>query len=225
MLAEPQTISRILEFFHLPMQHHQEALRSVYLHVSQSCGYDNFSRLPDGARLATAEGEGVGSSSITFHKDRMIFREDFVPATLDEFLKRVEESLDKSVRELNIPVLIARNLTFRALIGLPSGQLAPKFLSDHLFRVDDQHLAACGQPGQLVGFRLQFAPKDPRLEAHHQVRIESYGRDPQSLFVEDIGTFKIPVQGQDWKRLAWEAREVEKFLLEKISHFLSQFGE
>ena len=56
----------------------------------------------------------------------------------------------------------------------------------------------------------------------HQ-RIESYLRDPRSLFLEDWTTFKVPLQSRDIQRLSRELNEVEEFLHERVNAFLNQF--
>ena len=43
MLSDLRTVSRIFEFFHIPIQHSSDLLRDIYLKVSKSCDYDNFS--------------------------------------------------------------------------------------------------------------------------------------------------------------------------------------
>ena len=58
MIGEPRTIARIVEFFHIPLQHSVDTLREVYQAVSGSCGYDNFIRVSGGAKLESATGEG-----------------------------------------------------------------------------------------------------------------------------------------------------------------------
>jgi hypothetical protein len=223
MISEPRTIARIVELFHIPIQHTPELLRAIYLAVSSSCGYDNFVRVSGGARLEAAPGEGTGGTSrVLFLKDRISFHDELNNVSLEHFLRRIEEVVNVATEKLSVPIFIARNITVRTVAGAPRGQHASQFLAENLFQLDPEALQPLGRPAQLVGFRMLFPPADPK-GGTHQVRIEAYLRDPRSLFIEDMATFKIPVQPRDRARVAEELREVDDFIQERVSAFLSQF--
>ncbi|MCA8958923.1 MAG: hypothetical protein KDC38_00360 [Planctomycetes bacterium] len=223
MVGEPRTISRILEFFHLPVQHSPEVLRDIYMQVSSSCEFDNFLKIPGGARLVTA-GESGESSSVSFMKDRVSFQEEQPSSSLEILLRRIEATLAATIGHCNIPLFVARNITFRAVLSVPRGETAPQFLSENFFDLSPEQFRSFDRPGALVGFRMQFPPKDPTREPLHQVRIEAYLRDPRLLFIEDWGTFKVPVPSHDFGRLSAEAKDVDSFLGDRLVGFLSQFG-
>ncbi len=225
MMTDPRTVSRILEYFHLPIQHAPEVLRDVYLQVSRSCEFDNFIRIPGGARLESVASEGSASSSVSFLKDRISFQEEQPSSSLEILLRRIEATLGVATAKCNIPLFVARNITFRAVVPAPRGQHGSQFLSENFFKLEPEHFSDFERPGALVGFRMQFHPKDPTREPLHQVRIETYLKDPRSLFVEDWATFKVPIQSRDLARLSTEAKEVEAFLGERVTAFLAQFGE
>ncbi len=222
MISEPRTITRIVDLFHIPIQHSPDLLRDLYLAVSGSCGYDNFIRLTGGARLESAASESGGVSRVTFLKDRISFSEERANLSLEIFSKRMEEVVHVAREKLSMPILIARNVTLRAVAALPRGQHSSQFLSEHLIRLSAQDLAALGRPGQTIGLRMLFPASDPQ-KGTHQVRIESYLRDPRSLFLEDMASFKFPLQSRDRERLTGELREVEDFLYEHVKNFLNQF--
>lgn len=224
MSVELRTVSRIHEFFHIPAQHAVDSLRDVYLEVSKSCGYDNFIRTGEGARLESAPGEAGGRSVVDFRKDRISFRDESMSGGLEHFLRRIEATIKPTVQKMRIPLFIARNITFRAVAPIPKGLNSSQFLSQNMFSFQPDHFEDFDRPAQVVGFRLQFPPQDPARECLHQVRVESYLRDPRSLFVEDWATFKMPLQSGDWNRMAEESREVEGFMNEKLGGFLGQFG-
>jgi len=225
MMTEPRTVSRVLEFFHLPIVHSPDVLRDVYLQVSRTCEFENFTRIPGGARLESVASEGSASSSVSFLKDRVSFQEDQPSSSLEMLLRRIEATLEVATAKCNIPLFVARNITFRAVVPAPRGQHASQFLSENFFSLQQEHFRGFERPAALVGFRMQFHPKDPTREPLHQVRIEAYLKDPRSLFVEDWATFKVPVQTRDTGRLATEAKEVESFLGERLATFLAQFSE
>lgn len=219
MIGEAATISRIVELLHLPVQHSAEHLREIYSEISGSCGYDNFIRQGDGARLETAEMEGGSASRLTFGRDRIIFQEERGRTGLEHFLRRVEATLSFAAPKLGIPIWVARTITQRAVTQVQGGETAPAFLGRNVFRIEPEHLAPLDRPTQVVGFRMDFPARNAQ-EGAHRVRIESYLRDPNSLFLEDIGTFKLPVQSRDHERIFTELRDVEQFLGERLRAFL-----
>lgn len=225
MSVDLRTASRIHEFFHIPIQPSVDALRDIYVEVSKSCGYENFLRTGDGARIESVPGEGGGRSIVDFRKDRISFRDEEMSGGLEHFLRRIEATLKAAVPKLRIPLFIARNVTYRAIAPIPRGSHSSQFLAESMFAFEPKDFAAFGRPAQVVGLRLQFPPRDPARECFHQVRIETYLRDPRSLFIEDWATFKMPAQASEWSRIAAEGREVETFMNDQIGQFLEQFGE
>ena len=220
MISESRTIARIIEFFHLPTQHSVEQLREVYQEISGSCGYDNFIRIAGGARLESAATEGGAVSRISFMKDRLSFQEEHSNVSLEGLRRRIEAVIGTVVEKLSIPVFIVRNVTLRAVASPP--QTSSQFLAENLFQLRGEDLAGFGRPGQVIGFRMHFPPPEPRAGTH-QVRVESYMRDPRMLYLEDVATFKVPVQSRDFKKIGSELEEVDSFLHDKVHDFLNQF--
>lgn len=221
-MIEPRTIARIIELFHIPIQHSPETLRDVYQEISSSCGYDNFIRVAGGARLESAATEGGTVSRLTFSKDRIGFHEERSDGSLESLLRRVEAVIAVATEKLSIPIFIARNLTLRAIASPPRGLTSSEFVAQNLVRVEPEDFQPLGRPGQVVGLRFHFPPTEPK-GGTHQVRIESYLRDPRMLYLEDWATFKVPVQSRDHRKISAELQEVEEFLHERLCSFLSQF--
>ncbi len=223
MIGEPTTISRIVELIHLPIQHTAETLREIYAEISTSCGYDNFIRQQGGARLESLETESGSISRVTFMRDRIIFQEERTSSGLEHLVRRIEEALKVATVKAGIPLLIARTITQRAVASVANGETASNFQARTVFRFEEEDLATLNRPTQVVGFRLNFPARQPQ-EGSHRVRIETYLRDPASLFIEDVGTFKVPVQAQDQSRLKTELREVEEFLGSHLTAFLNRLS-
>ncbi len=221
MIGEARTIARIVELIHIPIQHAPEPLRDIYREVSGSCGYDNFLRQQEGARLEAAT-EGGAVSRVSFQRDRITFHEELGNVTLDQFRQRIDEVVTVAGERLGIPLFILRTVTQRVVIASPGGRHATQFLGENVFRLGAVELGSFGRAVHLVGLRLNLPSSDPKVGSH-QVRLEAYLRDPRSLFVEDLATFKLPVPARDKERLAVELREVEEIVNERVGAFLSQF--
>ncbi len=222
MIGELRTIARIIELFHIPLQHDVEQLRDVYLEVSRSCGYDNFTRQPGGALLESAASEGGMVSRVSFQKDRITFQEEHGKTSLESFQPRLDEVIHIATERLSIPIFILRNITVRGVAAAPGGRSAAQFLAEAMFRVAAEDLAPLGRPAQLIGFRLQLPATDQK-SGLHQARIETYLRDARALYVEDVATFKFPIPSRDKERIAAELREVDACVHDRIAAFLNQF--
>lgn len=220
MMGDPTTISRIVELLHLPVQHTPEALREVYAAISTSCGYDNFIRQPAGARLESAEGEGGAASRLTFLRDRIVFQEERGSVGLDHFTRKVEAALKVVVPKLGIPLIVARTVTQRVIVSTPGTETAASYLARTVFRIHPDDLTSFERPAQVVGFRLDFPGATPQAGSH-RVRIETYLRDQGALYVEDIATFKVPVQSLDQSQITKELEEVDGFVGDQVSTFLN----
>ncbi|MHC4934893.1 MAG: hypothetical protein ACYTGJ_01620 [Planctomycetota bacterium] len=223
MIGEPKTIARIVELVHLPVNHDPEVLRQIYSMVSVACGYDNFIKQADGARLETAPPAGSGGSRVIFLRDRIVFQEERTDATLEHFARKVEAVLKAALPKLGIPMIIGRTITQRLLLGVPGGESAADFLSRKAFRIEADDLEGFERAGQVVGLRLDFPMRQPQ-EAGHRIRIESFLREPGSLFLEDVATWKIPVQGANAMQITEELEQVDEFVGDRVIRFLGGLG-
>ena len=219
MIGEASTLSRFVELLHIPAQHTPEALREVYTMISTSCGYDNFIRQPGGARLETMESEGGAISRLTLGRDRIIFQEERTRGGLEHLTRRIEAAIRVIAPKLGIPLFIARTVTQRAVVQIPSGEQAPGFLARTTFKIGAEQLQGLGRPAQVVGLRLDLPSRTPQ-DGAHRVRVETFLRDPSSLFLEDIATFKVPVQSLEHAQLQKEIEEVDEFLGDRLTAFL-----
>src|SRR5688572_8461033 len=103
MFSEPRTISLILELVHIPATHAPEKLREVYNEVCRTCGFENFTRIPGGARIERKDPEGDGFSQLSLTSDRIQLVEDHSGVSMDEFGKRALAVLSSAMPRLGIP--------------------------------------------------------------------------------------------------------------------------
>jgi len=222
VLSEPRTISLLAEMIYIPQKHSFERLRDLYNRVSTSCGYDNCIRLQNGARLARGSGEGPQASTITFLNDRVQMVEDNLVMSIAETGKKLVAVLEAAMPILNIPLLLVQQYTVRAIATPNSYKSASEFISRSLFRIRDENVAVLERPTQIFGLRLVFPPTKAQLH-HFNVRIEAYTRDPQSVYLENVGMFKTPVQAGQLEVLPRNLELTSEFLSVNVCRFLSQY--
>lgn len=222
MLSEPRTISLISEFIHVPTAHAQEKLREIYNEVCRTCGYENFLRVQGGARIEKRNPEGGGFSQLTLLSDRIQLTEDHMGTSPEQFGKKVVAVLSTVLPALGIPILLVQQNKVRATSTPNSFKTAAEFLARRVFRIEPEQLEPLGRPTSVFGFRLVF-PGQPGHPENFNVRIESYVRDAQALYIENVGTFKTPIQLSTLSVVEENLRQTSIFISENILKFLSLY--
>ncbi|MGQ9589239.1 MAG: hypothetical protein ACUVYA_02975 [Planctomycetota bacterium] len=220
MLSEPRTIAILTELVHLPMAHAPERLREVYNEVCRTCGYENFIRLQGGARIERAEPESGALSQLTFLGDRIQLAEEHTGTTAEQFGRKADAVLSTAMPALGIPFFLLQVCTVRAIASPNSFRNAAEYLARSLFRIQPEDLAKLERPSGVFGFRLVFPPTAQHPH-NFSVRVECYARDSRSLFLENVGTFKAPIQPGNLAEVEKNLRATSDFLIEKIASFLS----
>jgi len=220
LLSEPRTITLLTELVHLPQVHSPDKLREVYNEVCRTCGYENFLRVQGGARIERAEADGSGTSQLTFLADRIQLSEDRTGLSVDQFGKKIVAVLSKAMPTLGVPFLLVQVCTVRSIAMPNSFRSAGEYLARSVFRIQTEDLMALERPTSVFGFRLVFPPT---AQAPHNfnVRVECYARDGRSLYIENVGTFKQPIQGTNLEAVEKNLQVTSDFLTENVVRFLS----
>ncbi len=220
MLSEPRTITILTELVHVPAAHAAEKLREVYNEVCRTCGYENFIRVQGGARIERGEPEVGGVSQVTFLADRIQIAEEHTGVTMDQFGRKTHAVLACALPTLGIPFLLVQVCTVRAITAPNTFRGASEYLARSLFRIQPEDLQTFQRPTSVFGFRLVFPPTN-----HHphnfNVRVECYARDGRSLYLENVGTFKAPIQTANLEDVERNLRTTSEFLLDNVVSFLS----
>ncbi len=222
MFSEPRTISLLTECLHLPLKHSVDNLREVYNKICGTCGYENFIKTATGVRLERHESQGDGFSHLNFAGDRIQFTEDHVGISIDQFAKKVRTVLEVAMTELRIPVILVQQTTVRVISTPHSFKSAAEFLAKSLFRIRGEDLELLGRPTSVHGFRLVFPASGDNAHAFN-VRVESYLRDQRSIYVENVGTFKSPIQLQALEKVESNMELTSDFVTNNIVPFLSKY--
>lgn len=222
MLSEPRTISLITELIHIPVVHSQEKLREVYNEVCRTCGYENFYRIQGGARIERKDAEGEGFSQLSLVGDRIQVTDDHTGISVEQFGKKSTAIIAAALPALGIPLIIFQQTTVRVTAMPNSFKSAPEFLARSLFRIRPEDLEALGRPTSVFGFRLLFPPTKEQPQ-NYNVRVECYVRDGKSLYIENVGTFKTPIQPTTIDQVEKNLQMTSEFLVENVVKFLSIF--
>ena len=222
MLSEPRTISLIAELLHVPTVHAAEKLREVYNEVCRSCGYENFIRLQGGARIERRDPDKEGFSQLNILNDRIQITEDHTGVSVEQFGKRIVAVVEAALPALQIPLLLAQQNTVRTVVLPNNYRSASEFLALSVFKINAGDLQPLGRPTNVFGFRLVFPPTQEHPQ-NYNVRVESYVRDAKALYIENVGTFKSPIQAQNLGVLEENLEATAGFLVENVIPFLSKY--
>ncbi|MEM7230543.1 MAG: hypothetical protein AAF517_00120, partial [Planctomycetota bacterium] len=85
-----------------------------------------------------------------------------------------------------------------------------------------EDLGGFGRPTNVFGFRL-VSPATREEPSGFNIRVESYTREPRSLYLENVGTFKTPVQSSQLELLEKNILTTSDYLADKIIPFLSMY--
>ena len=222
MLSEPRTISLIAELVHVPTVHSAENLREVYNEVCRSCGYENFIRLQGGARIERRDPDKEGFSQLNILNDRIQITEDHTGVSVEQFGKRIVAVVEAALPKLQIPLLLAQQNTVRAVVLPNNYRSASEYLALSVFKISAEDLQPLGRPTNVFGFRLVFPPTQ-EFPQNYNVRVESYVRDAKALYIENVGTFKSPIQTQNLAVLERNLEATSGFLADNVVPFLSKY--
>ena len=222
MLSEPRTISLVAEFIYMPTTHSAEKLREVYSEVCRTCGYENFTRIQGGARIEARETDGAGFSQLNVMADRVQLIEDHTGISVEQFGKKIVEALSIVLSAINVPVLLVQQNKVRVTTTPSRYKTASDFLARSVFKFQSEQLEPLGRPNSVGGFRMAFPGTTQNPEAFN-VRIESYVRDPRALYIENVGTFKTPIQHSTLQTVENNLNLTSDFIGDRVVHFLSQY--
>lgn len=194
----------------------------MYNEVCRTCGYENFLRLPGGARIERKDAEGEGFSQLSFAQDRIQVIEDHTGTSVDEFAKKLHAVLSVALPRLGIPIILIQQNTVRVTANPNNYRTAGEYFARSVFRMGSEDLEMLSRPVNVFGFRLVL-PATAQCPENYHLRIESYVRDPRTLYVENVGQFKTPIQPTNLELVGKNLRTTSDFLIEKVLPFLSAF--
>ncbi len=222
MLSEPRTISLLTDLIHVPAKHAIDRLREFYNSVCGPLEYENFIRTPDGARIEKTQTEGAETSTVVLRQDRISVIEDSTTLTVDQYSQKLEAVAKTAMEVLKLPFFLVQQSTVRAIASPHAFKTGAEFIGRSLFRITTEHLGPLGRPTNIFGFRL-FFPATKEQPHQFNVRVESYVKDNRSIYIENVGMFKTPIQYRGLQAIGRNVQATAEFVSNNLYGFLSQF--
>jgi hypothetical protein len=223
MLYAPRTISLVCELLHAPSQPDPAPIQRVHdrLFKSGAPPYASFMVTPAGAVLSNPAAIPGSNSFAAFRPDRFQFCEELSSLTHDEFAARVRKVSEAAAAERGLSGFTAQMVTLRTLVNPRSFDDSRDYLKSALFGFDDE-LKAFGRDPALLGIRLVF-PGGPNAPGTHTLRIESFFRDPRSLFLELVSAYGPAQADGGLVQVEENIHASYRFLTENTTRFISYF--
>lgn len=226
MEYDPRTIALEARIFHQPIELPADKVQQIHntLFHRPEISYQNFQVAYDGIHLSNLA-ETPGSVSVaTFAPDRIVLREELRGTTLEEFATRVVNVVTVGYQTLGIPLSVAQQFLVRTLVNPRHSEDSRDFLLRRVVRAPEEVWAGFGRPIQIAGLRLTFPQTTPQGEVY-DLRIETWGQDPRSLWIENIGSFNRPTPTENLPDLGNFLYATYKFVTGPVSRFLAHFDE
>ncbi len=168
------------------------------------------------------EAEAEGFSQLSLLGDRIQITEDHTGISAAQFGKKAMAALSASLPALGIPLILVQQTTVRITAAPNSFRTASEYLARSVFRIRAEDVELLGRPASVFGFRLVFPPTQQHPQ-NYNVRVECYVRDGRSLYIENVGTFKSPIQQGNIEQVEKNLQMTSDFLVENVVKFLSVF--
>lgn len=224
MAYDPRSISFSAEILYPPTPLRADLVQGVHntLFQKPQLGYQSFQIAPDSVHLTNMPHAPGQISSLSFHSDRLVVREEFRGTTVEDFATRVVNVAGVAMTALAIPMSVAQQFCVRSLIN-PRHRDGREFLAQKLLARGDA-LSGFGRPLQGLGLRLAFPPTE-QDRALHQVRVESWPQDPRSLWIEVTSTWPGAIAAAQLPQVADQLYATYAFLCGPVADFLSAHDE
>ena len=219
---DPRTIGLATEILFPPMDLDVQRVQAIHnlLYQDTESRYQNFQVSQEGVQLSNPPEQPGQNSSLTFQPDRIGIQEELGPYLLEDFSRRVQRIAEICMAELPLPMLVAQQHTIRMLVTPKNFQDSRDFLAGRVCGLSNEELYAFDRPIGLFGLKLVF-PASEAGEEFHALRIESFGEDPRSVFLENVATFPQPIQPGELGAIDQTLETAQRFLMEKALAFLA----
>ncbi len=228
MLSDPRSISYVLECIHAPLRHDAQALKRLYAKTIEEpiLGYSNFNTGPAGAQMTAVHGPAsfpntTSHSMLVVAPDRVQIKEEWPSISVDDFINRGKLALNLAVEELKIPGFVAIQAMVRCLASPQGVEDCRAWLNDRFVGIGQDDINQLGRTPGLFGLRLAFpgTKEDPGL---HNIRIESFGGDNRSIFMEDSAVYSGQVAPNQFERIEEVVRGSYGFLTGPVINWLDR---
>lgn len=162
-----------------------------------------------------------GYRKVAIHPDRLEVEEEWAESSVEEFAEFLDFAAEKFLTVFQLPLFVVQTCFVRSLIPLPANADSRDFLAFNTAHLSVEQLNRLPKPPGRVGLILEF-PRDAAAPASQRlVRIESYGREINHIFVENRSVFTQPIDRSNIRLCGVNLTDTHAFIARDIVHFLN----
>ncbi|MEO0480367.1 MAG: hypothetical protein AAF196_12875 [Planctomycetota bacterium] len=221
---EPRTIAFAAELVHAPVPVETQKVQTVHgeLFQNSEVSYQNFQVAQDGIHLSNPGAQPNQVSVATVRPDRIIFREEFRPATVEDFATRSVNVSQHLYESLNVPASLVRVYSLRSLVNPQNFEDSRQLVGTRM--LDAEAIASFGRPVGTAGVRFVFPGSTP-TEPSYQLRIEPWTQEPRSLWIEVTAQCNRPIPAGELQGIGEELYAAYRFLSGPTLDFVKRFDQ
>ncbi|MEZ6197534.1 MAG: hypothetical protein R3F20_17705 [Planctomycetota bacterium] len=229
MLSDPRSITFAADLIQPQLPLRKEGIQRLYGRLAEetALAYANINMGAGGAQLSTVHGAAEygepAQSALAFGPDRVQFREEWPRLSVDDFCDRTRRRLAILMEELAIPVFSVAQCTVRCLVNARGFADSRALVSEVMGCTLDAGFRDFERAPNLLGLRLTF-PGTPQDPAAHSVRVESFGRDPRALFIEEVRVANLALKAEDLEPFEDAFRAAYDFLTDRVAAWVARVG-
>jgi hypothetical protein len=219
-----RSITFTAELIYPQRNHNIQQLQKVHslAFADAQTRYANFQVIAAGVQLSNPPTQAGAVSAAVILPDRLRIQEQLTGVSRDDFQARVENLARMVLEELQIPNFVAQQFLVQSLINPRSATNSAQFLAESVFQLPGDSFDVFERRPNLLGMRLAF-PMTAEHPELFNVRIENYDPDPRSLFIENVGVFKVVVGGQNLNVLGQLFEKTYDHMGGPVVDFIAQF--
>ncbi len=224
MAYDPRTIAFLADIIYPPLELPAEKVQEIHnsLYRQPEFSYQNFQVTTDGIHLTNLADSPGSVSSVTFTPDRISVREELRACTIEDFATRVINIATLSFQTLGISHSIAQQFILRSLVTPRHLKDSRELLAGRMIAATEEAWPEFGRPLQTAGLHFTFPQTDDDVGVF-DVRMETWNQDPRSLWIENIGSFTLPLAAENIPDLSNFLYRTYRFITDPVARFIQHF--
>jgi hypothetical protein len=217
-------MSITMEFVFMPVQAGDKKLRGIFDSVSESHSITSFSTLPDGSTVMSTKEEKSNLSRYRILRDKVVITYEFCSNSINYYSALASDFLSVFAKTAGVSLILMHSIIIRKLVNLRQFEDGRDYLIKKALSLTDEDLKVFARPLHVIGTRMFFPAVDQGLSAY-DIKVESWGEDTRSIFIECAGIYSAPADiGKDVSVISIDTDKTDDFISNNILGFLKQFG-
>ncbi len=224
MDASTRLLGLMAELMIVPADIEDKKARAIFDKISDNHSMGSFMSMPDGAIQMVSKKQRPNFTRYILMKDRVVMSYEFCESSMNFYQGLMSDFLAAFTSVTGINLFLMQNITIRKLINMPGIPDSRDFLLKNVFSLKEEHLRHFGRPLHMFGTRI-FFPGTQQDQSGFEVKIETSLEDYKTLFIENKGTFPVPLDTGKGVDLGPVIKKTDDFINNNIMSFIGQFNE